>query len=201
MRKAYIAFLIILAILCNPNTQVIANATSADLSAPAATDSSAVYIQSQSVGILVATAYTTGSIYTPNGTQVEVVHRLEDYSEDDIDDLLSYYSKTSPYKDAELLANPTKAYNCHSYAWYSQNVSTNTFWMDDPSQYYTDGSYCEVETPRAGDIICYFDDMGTSTTSDDINLHSGIVTSVNSSQVNNICGKASLVNVTSKWGP
>lgn len=72
--------------------------------------------------------------------------------------------------------------------------------MNDPSQYYTDGSYYEVETPRAGDIICYFDDMGTATTSDDMNLHSGIVTSVNSSQVNDVCGKASLVNVTSKWG-
>lgn len=201
MRKAYISMLLVLTIVCNLNAPIIAKASSNDSLIIASTDSSAVYMQSLARGTYEEAEHTISYIYTPNGTPVLVKHYTEDYSAEDIDYLLSEYSTTSPYKDAVLLANPTTAYNCHSYAWYSQNTATNTCWMPYPTEYYTDYSYYEVSTPRKGDIICYFDDKGTAAVSDDENLHSGIVESVNSSQINNVCGMSSLVNVTSKWGP
>ncbi len=201
MRKAYISMLLVLSIACNLNAPIIAEASSPDTLIVASTDSSAVYVQSLARGVYEEAEHTISYIYTPNGTPVLVKHYTDEHSADYVDYLLSVYSTTSPYKDAILLDNPTTAYNCHSYAWYSQNTSTNAYWMPYPTEYYIDYSYHEVSTPREGDIICYFDDKGTAAVSDDENLHSGIVESVNSSQVNNICGKASLVNVTSKWGP
>ena len=102
--------------------------------------------------------------------------------------------------NAVLLSSATRMYNCHSYAWYSQDIDTNTYWMDDPKAFYEDHSYCTVSTPQVGDIICYFDDMGTADSNDDQNIHSGIVTAVLSGTSNNICGTADLVTVTSKWG-
>ena len=107
----------------------------------------------------------------------------------------------SEFSDAIRKSSATAHYNCHSYAWYSQSPSTNNYWMNDPSNYYEDNGYIEVETPRIGDIICYFDDKGTITETDDENLHSGIVVSLNDTQINNVCGNLSLVNVESKWGP
>ena len=100
---------------------------------------------------------------------------------------------------ATRLAPATAKYNCHSYAWYSQS-ELNTIWINDPSAFYSDGSYCEVSTPKVGDIICYFDDKGTATTSDDSNEHSGVVTAVSSGISNGLCGNSDLVTVTSKWG-
>lgn len=100
---------------------------------------------------------------------------------------------------ATKLRASTYLYNCHSYAWYSQSASNN-YWINDPSPYYTDGSYYEVTSPQVGDIICYFDNMGTTSTSDDQNRHSGIVTEILSGVSNGECGNSDLVMVTSKWG-
>ena len=75
-----------------------------------------------------------------------------------------------------LAGSETARYNCHSYAWYSRDIDTNHYWIDDPSPYYKYGSYCVVDVPQIGDIICYFDDNGTpNDETDDVNLHSGIV--------------------------
>ena len=38
------------------------------------------------------------------------------------------------------LRSYTYKYNCHSYAWYSQGTS-NSYWMENPYAYMTDGSY------------------------------------------------------------
>lgn len=53
---------------------------------------------------------------------------------------------------------PTVKYNCHSYAWYQQS-SSNPYWMDDPSRYWTDGSYIEIgrSSAVAGHKMVYFD--------------------------------------------
>lgn len=115
------------------------------------------------------------------------------------------------YPNAIRLASATNYYNCHSYAWYSQNVNTNQYWMEDPSLYITDGSYCRVSgNPQAGDIIVYYDDYGighwneNDETSDGWNddriMHSGIVTAFNNGISNGLCGNSDLVTVTSKWG-
>ena len=41
--------------------------------------------------------------------------------------------------EATRIAPSSSKYNCHSYAWYMQSTS-NPYWMNDPSSYYTDWS-------------------------------------------------------------
>lgn len=142
----------------------------------------------------------TTYVSTPNTENgVEAIRVLNDYSSFTIAELNLNGDLNFP--NATRLSTATAKYNCHSYAWYSRNVNSNDIWIDDPSLYYEDGSYYEVSTPEVGDIICYFSDMGTSDTSDDSNLHSGVVTEVLEGVSNGICGTADLVTVTSKWGP
>ena len=133
---------------------------------------------------------------TPNSVFVWIVSEDMSQSEKEYYD----YVTDSAFVNAYRLSSSTRKYNCHSYAWYSQDVSTNTYWMNDPSMFYNDYSYCEVSSPQIGDIICYFDDMGTANVSDDINLHSGIITEFVGSISNNECGDSNLVEVVSKWG-
>ena len=159
----------------------------------------AVYYYSENRS-LTELPYTTSTVFTPNGTEVSVKTYLDDYSETEINYYVNvFYPSYFPL--AILIGLPTTQYNCHSYAWYSQNSETNHYWMPYPTEYYLDYSYYEVYAPQVGDIICYFDNNGTpNNTADDENLHSGIVESINDVQVNNICGNSSLVNVISKWG-
>ena len=128
------------------------------------------------------------NVTTPNGSSIEVFHTLNDMSSDSISGCNDYYDNL--YEDATRLYSASARYNCHSYAWYSQNTSTNVYWMNDPSDYYNDYSYDEVNIPRPGDIVCYYDNNGTqSDYSDDENIHSGIVFSFDSTiPVNNVCG-------------
>jgi hypothetical protein len=55
---------------------------------------------------------------------------------------------------------PTRMYNCHSYAWYSQ--SATQIWIDPPNQatYWTDGSYPNYSTypMYLGDKVRYVSD-------------------------------------------
>lgn len=140
---------------------------------------------------------------TPNGNEVEVYETFNDFSDTYIFAYNNYYD--SLYPDAIRLSSATARYNCHSYAWYSQDINSNHYWMNDPSEYYDieDMTYEVVNTPRIGDIICYFDDNGTPyNLTDDNNLHSGIIVDYDSSiTINNVCGNSNQVTVLSKWGP
>lgn len=139
-------------------------------------------------------------VTTPNGHPVTVEDRQVDFPQADIDDLNERGDNVS--NTDTRLYTATRLFNCHSYAWYSQDVSTNHYWMPDPSPYYLDNSYYEVSTPMVGDIICYFDDNETlMIISDDENLHSGIVVAVSASTTSNgLCGNSDTVTVESKWG-
>ncbi len=135
---------------------------------------------------------TDTTMTTPNGNLVLVSNVTGELIQVYLDAFDSY-SATS-YPNAIMLDNSTAKYNCHSYAWYSQNIQTNSFWMNSPEAFYTNnGGYVEVSTPQVGDIICYFSDSN-------INLHSGIVSAVRTGTSNNVCGNADLVTVQSKWG-
>ena len=127
-------------------------------------------------------------VYTPNGTSV-YVETGEEASQSYISYLNDYGDDWVP--EATRIANSSIVYNCHSYAWYLQSTS-NPYWMPDPSNYYTDGSY-EISTGEIGDIICYFDDY-------EGNLHSGIVIGTLEGTSNGVCGDADLKIVRSKWG-
>ncbi|WP_442256788.1 hypothetical protein [Vagococcus salmoninarum] len=45
------------------------------------------------------------------------------------------------YPKTSRLTSATKLFNCHSYAWYSSNTSTNKYWLNAPTKYISDGSY------------------------------------------------------------
>ena len=150
-------------------------------------------------GIITYYYFKVKYIDTPNTTDAILARlSLQEYPESELNAFESEVENN--YPNVTLLSSATIMYNCHSYAWYSQDVDTNNYWIDDPSAFYEDHSYCIVSTPQVGDIICYFDNKGTADTSDDLNIHSGIVTAVLSGQSNNVCGTADLVTVTSKWG-
>lgn len=139
-------------------------------------------------------------VTTPEESTVPVTERLIDFPEEELPER-NIYADSISATDTRLYT-ATRYFNCHSYAWYSQDVSTNHYWMPDPHYYYDDGSYYEVATPIVGDIICYFDDNGSViTTEDDNNLHSGIVVAVSASTTSNgLCGNSDTVTVESKWG-
>ena len=44
------------------------------------------------------------------------------------------------YPNATVVSSINPKYNCHSYAWYSTSTS-NSWWIEDPTPYLTDGSY------------------------------------------------------------
>lgn len=102
----------------------------------------------------------------------------------------SNYNKSYNY-----LRPANAAYNCHSYAWYSQSED-NIFWIDSPNAYYSDSdkSYRELnstESPIIGDIIVYRD--GNTPT------HSGIITDYVSGATTDGRGGANMYIVESKW--
>lgn len=118
--------------------------------------------------------YNDAYITTPNGSNVavwEAVNEITQENAQSIDNEKSHFVETG----AVLLENATGRYNCHSYAWYSQDTATNNYWMSDPSTYWEDGSYIEVTQVQPGDIVCY---RGMAT----ILWHSGIVYSVQGTQ-------------------
>ncbi len=133
-------------------------------------------------------------VLTPNGSSIFVYDLLADYETGVLNALDT--GMDNKYPTTPKFDSATAKYNCHSYAWYSQNYEENTYWMDDPSAYYqsTGSVYIEVTSAQPGDIICYFNAGGT-------NLHSGVVVSVVSGSSNGVCGTANLVTVQSKWGP
>lgn len=127
----------------------------------------------------------TTYVYTPNNTQVSVIAFSEDLSTTDIEYLNVNFDNL--FLNATRLSTSTRYYNCHSYAWY-KSMTTNPYWMNDPSAYYTDESYYEVSQPQAGDIICYYDSSNSI-------LHSGAIISIDST----INGLSSIIE-ESKWG-
>ncbi len=139
----------------------------------------------------VTISYECVSIPIPyTNKSVEAYKILSDF-DDETKALINMFV-SQDYPEAELLSSSSHYYNCHSYAWYSNNTSTNNYWINDPKNFYLDNAnYTEVSTPAVGDIICYFN--GTE------NLHSGIVSAVNNVSPNGVCEDSNTVEVISKW--
>lgn len=130
-------------------------------------------------------------VYTPNATEVPAIYNEIDETEDHFDAVnQKLYNYSMRFPNNITIEGPDTRYNCHSYAWHSQVDDENYYWIDDPSAYYTDGSYKETTTPSVGDRLCYFDTNG-------VNIHSSIIYSINSSS--NL-SSLSTYTVTSKWG-
>lgn len=91
---------------------------------------------------LLVTLATSGEIATtvktPKGTVV-VAAILDELDEDEIQ---AYdYAYSQEYPAATKLHSATNRFNCHSYAWYSQNVQSNKYWIRNPKDFWEDGSY------------------------------------------------------------
>lgn len=132
---------------------------------------------------VVAPASAQSTLYTPNGTAVTVINNsgITDWSSAQKSALNQ--GVLDSYPSVYVISDPSKKYNCHSYAWYSTSTS-NYYWMDDPSAYMTDGSYSDTGLSLivAGDKV-HWDDGS----------HSGIISYVGQSGIGNIKAK-------SKWG-
>ncbi len=102
-------------------------------------------------------ADTSATVYTPNGTAVSVLIRTEMTSAE-ISSMNSYW--TGAYPNATYISTSTNRYNCHSYGFYSQSYTTNNKWMNNPSAYWTDGSYNFVSSLSANDRLLYADSNG-----------------------------------------
>lgn len=77
-------------------------------------------------------------VRTPNNTLVpaEIKAELTDEEKKKWSDL-----NASMYPQAVKVGGETAHFNCHSYAWYSQDINTNIYWIRDPSAFWEDGSY------------------------------------------------------------
>lgn len=140
--------------------------------------------------------YNYSSVPKPAGGTVSSLYILNDLPSSVISQVNSNFDAVS--SNDYRLSGATARYNCHSYAWHSQDTSLNQHWIDDPSGF-IGGGYYKVSTPQAGDIICYFDNGGTTwKTSDDTLLHSGILVYVPSGSYSG--NLAAYYTVESKWG-
>jgi len=117
-------------------------------------------------------------VLTPNGTYIYPLRADNDYTSTEKTALNNQY--ISAYPNATYISTSTAKYNCHSYAWHSTSPD-NISWINDPSPYWSDGSYTYVGTsPTANGQKVYYDRSGTE--------HSGIVTDYSNKKI------------TSKWG-
>ena len=122
-------------------------------------------------------SYTT-TVYTPKLTPVSVIAGLtwEDHGLTYESALQKSDMAASIYPNAsEVFSNSiSPSYNCHSYAWYSQ-LSSNSYWIDDPTPYLTDGSYVGT-SPMIGCRVTYYG--VESLQKEKKYIHSGVITSV-----------------------
>lgn len=93
------------------------------------------------------------TVYTPQGSAVSVTKKAAMTSAE-VTSCNNYVSTS--YPNATQISGPTNNYNCHSYAWYSASTS-NPYWMNDPSNYMSDGSYSSIsmQNVAAGDKVYY----------------------------------------------
>lgn len=123
-------------------------------------------------------------VKTKGQVNVPAYTATEDYTADEKNAIITQMKAS--YPKITILDEPTSAYNCHSYAWYS-NTSSNPYWINDVGLFANDVHSTQIGTTAnaiVGDIIVY---LGTSNAI----LHSAIIVEINGDQV--ICN--------SKWGP
>lgn len=125
--------------------------------------------------------YVPVTIYTKLHNPVNAEQCISDYSSTTINIMNSFYDDI--YLNATLISSASRMYNCHSYAWYNQDTTTNNIWLPYPSSFKTD-CYFPQTTWQAGDILVYVEN------GDDI--HSAIIESTD--------GTLSGTIVISKWG-
>ena len=127
-------------------------------------------------------------LYTPNGSQVRAFINSEMSSSD-----IAYYTKecATLYPNAEILANASSTYNCHSYAWNMTEGGT-VCWLNqspDLHLYWDDGSY-EVTTEANAEKIFYYNDD-----------HSAVKSTTYAGKYESKWGSYPLVRHSPEYGP
>lgn len=120
-------------------------------------------------------------VYTCKNNPVDAFIYSGEYTDYDY---FSIEQVVSSYQSVVEIREPTLSYNCHSYAWYSQDED-NIYWIPYPGSFLNDGTYIQSSEWQIGDKIVYF--------SNGIATHSGIISVVNGNSLSDI-------TVTSKWG-
>lgn len=90
--------------------------------------------------------------YTPRNSAV-ALHAAERNLNNTEQSLISEAIETLPYS-ITMLSLPSSKYNCHSYAWITDNDRTY-YWMNDPTKFMTDGSYVLESSPSIGSRVYY----------------------------------------------
>lgn len=135
------------------------------------------------------------------GAEEDVMdYYYDDYIQEIKDDIAQNYARDCQEKGYTVvyLEPASIKYNCHSYAWYSQNSILNNVWLSSPAEYYSDydSSYRALEPdeePRIGDIIVY--NLWNDTPN-----HSGIIVDYSEDSGSGYTGNANKYIVKSKWG-
>ncbi len=152
-------------------------------------------------------ATNVNTIYTPNGNEVSYVHSFnQTLTNAERVNMHNQVKQTYNLSDSNLIDQATYSYNCHSYAWYNQLVSSNNIWLNYPDSYIEDFSYNKASTVQENYILCYinkgfynkdtvFDSYGEYIS------HSAIIQNVGSGfDINNIENTFHELDVISKWG-
>ena len=139
----------------------------------------------------------SANVKTPKGHNVNVIfHYSEPLSKDEI----AYRNKEVKecYPKVFKLREPTGKYNCHSYAWYSQDKSNNA-WMNDPHMYWIDGSYVSSNIQKDSRVVYSrrYNNKGVMVRKVE---HSAIVIKRVSGPTRFPKNYIDLVTVDSKWG-
>lgn len=144
--------------------------------------------QSLQVSAVTGSTATVHTVKTPKGSSVTAHKYSPDFTTAEKNELKRTF--LSSYPNAQFVSNATVNYNCHSYAFYSR-LTTNPYWIEDPSTYMKDGSYAVVFSPVSASIgtRVYFDHPDYTKT------HSAVVTGTPSPG-----SPAQNFTVTSKWG-
>ena len=96
-------------------------------------------------------------IYAPNGSVINyAVYKNNSIQPSQYESYHSEIVEEFPSLVNSCISPANDAYNCHSYAWYMQNASSNHYWISYPNSYLTDDSYYEVTNVQYGDILCYY---------------------------------------------
>lgn len=117
-----------------------------------------------------AEAQTYVTVYTPYNKPVEGILR-DEFTQSEIELLNNEYIRG--YPQATFLANASRTYNCHSYAWNLSTGGSTTCWINqfdhlgnaNISKYWSENSYVETNESSAYKIFYYDGDHSATRSS------------------------------------
>ena len=132
------------------------------------------------------------ALETPNGSHVpdSLVYVLEEWVPSQIASNTDFH--TSTYLNAELIADASNLYNCHSYAWNiteEGKIDVDICWLENPSIYWEDSSYVETTEVKAEKIYYYLGD------------HSAVVSKTHPGKYESKWGPGPLMRHDPEYGP